>query len=336
MLDLLNQVEIDSVHFIDANNKTSSANITIYNQLINECKFDCRVLIATTVIYNGINVHDDAVKHIVVPSATVSVIKQLIGRKRMSDKEEVNVYFHGTGIEELKKRFNNYLNDYINIWNLNRSLENHALVQLNGLGGNEISKYYYLYPIKDINGMSYLQPVLNNVAIKKLYYDLQFYLFAIVKSEDIEIENENVLSNMIQHGVSEITSGDSFVKLIMTELGIEDKYSCVTDLSKKYENQKRIKDSNSLLQYLTDMENIPIESPDSDGSCDNFLKLKEKINEAYKSQNNGKNFDSHWKETNRFFALNKVNTWLKTMKFPFEIESSVENKIRTTIIRRCK
>lgn len=46
----------DSVYFLSADNKNDDENAEIYNQLIRECRFDCRVLIATTVIYNRCSV----------------------------------------------------------------------------------------------------------------------------------------------------------------------------------------------------------------------------------------------------------------------------------------
>ncbi|MDE5946455.1 MAG: hypothetical protein K2G63_03995, partial [Oscillospiraceae bacterium] len=66
---ILQKMYSNNVCFLNAENKE------IYSQLIHECKFDYRILIATTVIYNGVNVKDNAVKHIVVPFTTMSVLK---------------------------------------------------------------------------------------------------------------------------------------------------------------------------------------------------------------------------------------------------------------------
>ncbi len=89
----------ESVYFLKADNKMSPENKKVYKSLVEQCCFDCRVLIATTVIYNGVNVKDPRVKHIVIPFTTPSVVKQLIGRKRLDEKEKgksdsVNIYFH--------------------------------------------------------------------------------------------------------------------------------------------------------------------------------------------------------------------------------------------------
>ena len=89
----LKEVLGNSVRFLNAGNKNDHENKDTYDQLVKTCKFDCRVLIATTVIYNGINVKDSAVKHLVLPFSTVPILKQLIGRKRMEEGEHVNVYF---------------------------------------------------------------------------------------------------------------------------------------------------------------------------------------------------------------------------------------------------
>ena len=136
----------NSVHFLNAENKNDDENAEIYNQLIRECRFDCRVLIATTVIYNGINVKDNNVKHIVVPFAPMSVVKQLLGRKRMAENETVKVYFPDVSCKNVKKRYRDCIKDCMEIINLNFNMQQSALRQLNGLVNSSPSKYYYLFP----------------------------------------------------------------------------------------------------------------------------------------------------------------------------------------------
>lgn len=94
-----------SVRFLHSKNKNKKENEDTYYALIHTSRFDCRVLISTTVIYNGVNVIDPAVNHIVLPFTTVPIMKQLIGRKRMKEGECVNVYFQDVTKEFLHKRY---------------------------------------------------------------------------------------------------------------------------------------------------------------------------------------------------------------------------------------
>lgn len=120
----------DSVYFLSADNKNDDENAEIYNKLIRECRFDCRVLIATTVIYNGINVKDSAVKHIVVPFSSMSVVKQLMGRKRVAENETVKVYFPDVTYGKVKRRYCNCIKDCMEIISLNTNLQASAVASL--------------------------------------------------------------------------------------------------------------------------------------------------------------------------------------------------------------
>ncbi len=81
------------------------------------------MLIAITVIYNGINVKDNNVKHIVVPFTPMSVVKQLLGRNRMAENETVKVYFPDVSCKNVKKRYR----DCMEIINLNFNMQRSAL-----------------------------------------------------------------------------------------------------------------------------------------------------------------------------------------------------------------
>lgn len=136
----------NSICFLSADNKTDDENKEIYNLLIRECRFDCRVMIAITVIYNGINVKDDNVKHIVVPFAPMSIVKQFLGRKRVSENETVKVYFPDVSYKNVKKRYRNCIKDCMEIINLNFNMQQSVSCQLNELVNSSTSKYYYLFP----------------------------------------------------------------------------------------------------------------------------------------------------------------------------------------------
>lgn len=306
----------NSVYFLNAENKNDDENAEIYNQLIRECRFDCRVLIATTVIYNGINVKDDNVKHIVVPFAPMSVVKQLLGRKRVSENETVKVYFPDVSCKNVKKRYRDCIKDCMEIINLNFNIQQNAACQLNGLINSSPSKYYYLSP----NGYSannYMFVQFNYPAIYKLYYDTCFYIF--------------VLQRM--NSKSKDTKSD-FIKILLTHLDIEDKYDDVIDITVKTSAEEIEEAKAAFSEYLESLIGIDIVSPDENNSYEKFLELKSKINEMYKIIHNNKPLDTQWKNKERFFSEEKVKAFLLELSLPYEIQSeSSKGKRITKVIK---
>lgn len=316
---ILQKMYSNNVCFLNAENKESSRNKEIYSQLIHECKFGCRILIATTVIYNGVNVKDNAVKHIVVPFTTMSVLKQLIGRKRITENEIVNVYFPDVTYDEIKKRYYNCIKDCMEIINLNSNLPGNTLCQLNGLVNSSSSKYYYLtsQKIYNANGsfITMMMPVLSLPAIYKLYYDTCFYIFVLQRMNP-ELENKT----------------SDFVKILLTHLDIGDKYDKVIDIIVKTLDEKIEESKIKFSEYLDSLTGIDIISPDEKGSYEAFLELKFRINDIHKILHEGKSLDIQWKNEERFFSENKVKTLFSELNLPYIIQSENSKGKRTTKI----
>ncbi len=245
----------NSVYFLNAENKNDDENKEIYNQLIRKCRFDCRVLIATTVIYNGINVKDNAVKHIVVPFAPMSVVKQLLGRKRMSENETVKVYFPDVSCKNVKKRYFDCVKDCMEIINLNFNMPKIVLCQLNGLVNSPPSKYYYLSSSNF--SMPNFNMLLNYPAIYKFYYDICFYIYALqrMKSESKDTKSD-------------------FIKILLTHLDIEDKYDDVIYITIKTSAEEIEEAKTEFSEYLDSLTGTEIISPDENNSYEKFLELK--------------------------------------------------------------
>ena len=310
-----------SVCFLNAKNKNDDENKETYNQLIHEYRFNCHVLIATTVIYNGINVKNDAVKHIVVPFSTMSILKQLIGRKRVSGSETVNVYFPDVDYNKVKKRYYNCIKYCMEVIKLNANLHASALCQLNGLVNSTPSKYYYLAPQQTwgINGspVNTMTPILNYPAIYKLYYDTCFYIFALQRMNP-ELKDD----------------ASDFVKILLTHLDIEDKYDEVTEIIIKTPEEEIEKTKREFSEYLDSLIGADIISPDENDSYEKFLELKRGINEMYKILHDGKPFDTQWKNKERFFSEEKVKALFSKLALPYAIQSeSSKGKRITKIIK---
>ncbi|MDE5855401.1 MAG: hypothetical protein K2H19_10140, partial [Ruminococcus sp.] len=303
----------DSVYFLSADNKNDDENAEIYDQLIRECRFDCHVLIATTVIYNGINVKDSAVKHIVVPFSSMSVVKQLMGRKRIAENEIVNVYFPDVTYGKVKRRYRNCIKDCMEIIKLNTNLQANAVFQLNGLVNSEVSQYYYLVPSG--TPIYFMNASLNYPVIYKLYYDTCFYIFA--------------LHRMNPKPKKDISD---FVKILLTHLDIEDKYDEVIEVKSPENDIEEVKAEFS--EYLYGLTDVAIISPDENDSYDSFLELKRKINEMYKILHDGKPFDTQWKNKDRFFSEEKLKIFFSELDLPYIIKSESSKGKRTTKITK--
>lgn len=105
LMEMLNVAGYSTVHSAKDTKEASTCAIVsrktkssyTYKELIVAEKFSCRVLLATSVIDNGVNIDDLALKHIVVPAVMKTQFLQLVGRKRIDRQKEerVNLYLQG-------------------------------------------------------------------------------------------------------------------------------------------------------------------------------------------------------------------------------------------------
>lgn|GEM_PF-1513505 len=308
----------DSVYFLDAENKRSSENKELYQGLVKNCSFDCRVLIATTVIYNGINVKDSQVKHIVVPFTTVSVMKQLIGRKRMEEGESVKVYFPVVSYQNIKRTFMKRLGEYFELMELRAPVSLKPMLQTNHLLSEKTSKFYYMQQLRNPNGTwtDMLRPCLNEPAIHKLFYDSCFYIFTLQRMRpELEEAAQDYPSVMMQH----LGIADTVQTVDVSEQTIENKWDTIRK---------------ELADYLEKLAGTTIVSPDESGSYDTLLDLKRMLNDAHRALHDGTNLDTHWKRPERFFSADKVKDLLNELSLPYQIKSESENKVRITVVTK--
>lgn len=250
---------------------------------------------------------DDNVKHIVVPFAPMSIVKQLLGRKRMSENETVKVYFPDVSCKNVKKRYRDCIKDCMEIINLNFNMPKIALCQLNGLVNSYPSKYYYLFP-----SGSFINAQFNYPAIYKLYYDTCFYIFTLQR----------------------MNSKSDFIKILLTHLDIEDKYDDVIDITVKTSAEEIEEAKTEFSEYLDSLTGIEITSPDENNSYEKFLELKSRINEMYKITHSSKPLDTQWKNKDRFFSEEKVKALFSELALPYTIESvSSKGQGTTKIIK---
>ena len=310
------------VCFITAQNKENRENAKIYKQLVMESKFDCRVLIATTVIYNGVNIKDSTVKHIVIPFTTVPNMKQMIGRKRIEENETVNVYFYNPTYSELYSRYMDCIKDYMSLIGIRKNIEVSSFLQLNDLASSDSAKFYYLlrqiisyFPSQSQNCLPIQQTVyylsINLPLIYKLFCDTCYYIYLLQR---------------IQKG-----NDGSSIDIWLKHLGIDSKVAIMIEPSERVKDDSDNSRDN-LSAYLEQLVTSPL--TDSDESTDAFLKLKILLNEYYKSIYQGENIDIHWKNPKRFFAMNKIKALLSSANLPYIIEVTSSNGVKTVKVSR--
>lgn len=65
-------------------------------------RFDCHVLVATSVLDNGVSIIDDTLKNIVVDTTDKVQLIQMLGGKRLADGEQINLYVANKTADDIK------------------------------------------------------------------------------------------------------------------------------------------------------------------------------------------------------------------------------------------
>ena len=78
----------DDAEFISADSKGSN----VWNQLLDEERLPCRVLITTSVLDCGVNIHDEDLKHVVIPFEDRTMFMQALGRVRFKRSPQFTLY----------------------------------------------------------------------------------------------------------------------------------------------------------------------------------------------------------------------------------------------------
>lgn len=86
----------------------------VYDSIVKKAKSPVRVTIATSVLDNGINLKDPALKHLAVLEMNPTTFLQMIGRKRLEFAEEqINLYLQSKDTGEIKAYFERSILQYV-------------------------------------------------------------------------------------------------------------------------------------------------------------------------------------------------------------------------------
>lgn len=109
--------EPDFAAFISASSKMDSgSNSNTYNNIVNKECFDEQVLISTSVLDNGINISDPAVKNIIILNFNRPQFLQMLGRIRTQKESSINLYLNIPPVSDITAQLKTYqliLIDYL-------------------------------------------------------------------------------------------------------------------------------------------------------------------------------------------------------------------------------
>ncbi|MDK2965375.1 DEAD/DEAH box helicase family protein [Lacrimispora sp.] len=103
--------------YLDAENKLTSEEETFYAILRDNC-FKEQVLIATRFLDVGVNLKDSQIKHIIVFHTYQEEVIQMLGRRRIKGKEQVNLYIKIPRLSEVEQEIKNLESEYESMQNV--------------------------------------------------------------------------------------------------------------------------------------------------------------------------------------------------------------------------
>ncbi len=95
--------------FIDAKYDKNIDSMTAVEQVATEKKISNRVLIATSVLDNGVSIEDENLRNLIVMGETKEDFMQMIGRKRVQNQERIKLYICKRSQNHFEQRLKTYV-----------------------------------------------------------------------------------------------------------------------------------------------------------------------------------------------------------------------------------
>lgn len=296
--------------FIHAENKNKEVS-DFYEELLTQEKVSVKVLIATTVIYNGVNIRDSELRNIVLPVTTMPVVKQLIGRKRMPDSESetLNVYFPLSSQSDIKKRFRRCLEKMLSSLHERNSNAFRNAAILNQLYPDDFKFTYITPPNLNFN--------FSILAWSKVHFDAMFYLYTL---RHYQYEPDT-----------------AYVSVLLKGLNISDKMDSVIENYKDSQKNAQQRTKETLQTLLELYVDNPIVDKCINREYNLIPDFTAEFNKIYKELKR-ENFDRQWRSHKRTVSAAKFNAFITELGLPYCIEieskdSGTETK-KLSVIRR--
>ncbi|MDE6034863.1 MAG: DEAD/DEAH box helicase [Ruminococcus sp.] len=288
--------------FIHAENKNKEAS-EFYEELMTQEKVSVKVLIATTVIYNGVNIKDSELRNVVLPVSTMPVIKQLIGRKRMTNSEtELNVYFPLSSQSDIKKRFRRCLEKMLSSLDERNSNVFRIATIVNQLFPDDFKFTYVM--MTSYNKLRFHFSIL---AWSKVHFDAMFYLYTLRRYQN--------------------APDTAYVSVLLDGLNISDKMDSVMENYRNSQKDAQQRTKETLQAMLERYVGNPIVDKCINEEYNLIPDFTAEFNKIYKELKR-KNFDRQWKNRKRTVSSAKFNGFIMELGLPYciKIESKDSGK----------
>ncbi len=293
---------IDAV-FIDAKYESVAEAKQVINELSENEFTKHRVLVTTSVLYNGISIHDLKLRNLIVFADNEEDFVQMIGRKR-DDGEKVNVYISSQSAEVFKRRLVDLEKTQKTIdWTMNYALPRTGLLMAEMFKDPSLYAKIrrYLTVITDIQGVGgYFYP--NFFSISEISNRVSHY--------------KNLISRFKLEGE------DAFLNLQMEWLGKnKDELYCIDDGSEKeIYRQKLIKKLDKWVEReFSDEENMKEFLPSIREEVRKLLKLYD--------PDDRKKLDDSVRKNDRVISVDTFNRLMDIFGLGYMMQGGGDSKV---------
>ena len=257
-----------SVSYLDANKADARA----WSEIINDNSFSSKVLIATNVLDNGVNILDPDLKNIVISFCDKTTFLQRLGRKRLSEPDTIQIYIQDFPSDILKQRMS-HMRKYQNL--MHRYYHNplSIIYEYWNSPQPEIRNLFFLAS----SGQRAVTPAINPAAKAEIHALSSFYHYLF---EENEAGNSTAYLSLAMSWLSKTYDEGSFIssfreifdqeirKYLNRSLDRTDFNNFVSDLNdlkKKYAHyfagniSLRAGNEKSFLQHLLKTLDLPYE-----------------------------------------------------------------------------
>lgn len=106
LLKMIKAAGIGDAALLSSNRiKSSKTAQAIYTRIVEDQKFPCRILISTSVMDCGTNIHDPEVRHMAIASDNETTFLQELGRKRIEEGERLQLYVRVYSYKQIHTRY---------------------------------------------------------------------------------------------------------------------------------------------------------------------------------------------------------------------------------------
>lgn len=203
-----------TVQFLSAEQK----NTVVWKTLVKEECFESDILIATSVIDNGVNINDPSVNHIVLPFSYRTEFLQMLGRRRLQANEQISIYVQiptiqmiNSQIHQLEKR---YAIMKVVSQTIDENVKTRILQDLWTRGDTATNALFYINNHRELKG--------NPFALCKINYLLEFYADLLEHAKEPQYYQKVALSwlNLSLDNISYLTNtrATSLIELLHSQL----------------------------------------------------------------------------------------------------------------------